>query len=102
MVWILSAPLNGLDRGTTLVVSTFAAYLGVFLALPVYLYLQMREAMTFWLAPIVGFTMGVTTTYVVYFLFGYTSLGALLIPSFFEMRTGLAARPGPLLERYFG
>jgi hypothetical protein len=76
-VWILSAPLDGLDRGTTLIVSTFAAYLGVFLALPVYLYLRGREEMTFLLAPIIGFAMGVITAYVVYFLFGYTLIGSL-------------------------
>ena len=77
MVWILSAPFNGLDRGTTLVVSGIAAYLGVLLALPIYLYLQGRQEMTFLLAPIIGFTMGVITTYVVYFLCGYTLIGSL-------------------------
>jgi hypothetical protein len=77
MVWILSAPLNGLDRGTTMLVSGIAAYLGVFLSLPVYLYLQTQEAPTFWLGPVIGFTMGVMTSYVVYFLFGYTLIGSL-------------------------
>jgi hypothetical protein len=75
---LLSLPLNHPISLTTMVVGMFMAYVGGFaLGLPIYRYLQAREAMTFWLAPIIGFAMGAITTYVVYFLCGYTLIGSL-------------------------
>jgi len=68
---LLNLPLNHPISLTTMVVGMFMAYVGGFaLGLPIYRYLQAREAMTFWLAPIIGFAIGVIMTYVVYLFFG--------------------------------
>jgi Zn-dependent protease with chaperone function len=67
MTW-LRPSLADLDTGLALVVSMLAAYIGIFvIGLPIYLYLQTRGAMAFWLAPIIGFMIGVVMTYALYF-----------------------------------
>jgi hypothetical protein len=79
IAWLLRSSLGDVFSTVAMVVGMFMAYVGGFaLGLPIYRYLQAREAMTFWLAPIIGFTIGVIMTYVVYLIVGLPFPGAIL------------------------